>query len=94
MEPIVNANFVNEYACSCIFIYIEAFMQPIRVTINQACELLNIKRTTLHLIVKQDSSFPRPIKYGATRQAPVYFDYADLVAWHKAQKAIYTVAEL
>lgn len=62
-------------------------MQQLRVTYNQTCELLSIKRDALRLLIQQDPSFPRPIKYGASRQASVYFDYADLVAWHNMQKS-------
>lgn len=62
-------------------------MQPIRVTYNQACELLSVGRDTLRNIIQKDQTFPRPYKYGDTRQAPVYFDYADLVEWHNDQKA-------
>ena len=61
-------------------------MQPIRVTYNQACELLSVKREALRLLVQQDATFPRPIKHGTQRQSPVYFDYADLLAWHNNQK--------
>ena len=39
-------------------------------------------------LVAADSTFPRPIKMGATRQAPVYFDEAEIVAWIEAQKAM------
>ncbi|WP_343597668.1 transcriptional regulator [Acinetobacter sp.] len=66
-------------------------MQPIRVTYNQTCELLSISRDALRLLVQQDPTFPRPIKYGNNRQSPVYFDYADLLEWHQKQKAIYAV---
>lgn len=58
-------------------------MQPIRITYNQTCELLSIKRYALRLLVQQDPSFPRPIKYGTDRQSPMYFNYADLLAWHE-----------
>lgn len=61
-------------------------MQPIRITYNQACKLLNIKRDSLRLLVQQDSSFPRPIKYDTHRQSPVYFDYANLLTWHNVQE--------
>ncbi len=53
------------------------------ITYNQACELLSIKRDALRLLVQQDSTFPRPIKYGDHHQSPMYFDYADLLAWHE-----------
>ena len=62
-------------------------MQPIRVTYNQTCDLLSIMRDALRLLVQQDTTFPRPIKHGSNRQSPVYFDYADLLAWHNNQKA-------
>ena len=59
----------------------------IRITYNEACELLSVNRDGLRLIIKKDPSFPRPIKYGSHRQSPVYFDYVDLLEWHNAQKA-------
>ncbi|MHA3049901.1 helix-turn-helix transcriptional regulator [Acinetobacter sp. ANC 4639] len=68
-------------------------MQPIRVTYNQACELLSIKRDALRLLIRKDPTFPRPYKYGSTQQAPVYFDYADLVTWHNQQKDMNSVME-
>lgn len=61
-------------------------MQSIKITYNQACELLSIKRDSLRLLVQQDPLFPRPIKYGTNRQSPVYFNYADLIAWHNVQE--------
>ncbi|WP_151710964.1 helix-turn-helix transcriptional regulator [Acinetobacter brisouii] len=68
-------------------------MQPIRVTYNQTCELLSIKRDALRLRIQKDPTFPRPYKCGSTQQAPVYFDYADLVAWHNNQKANHSEME-
>lgn len=62
-------------------------MNPLRVTKNQACELLAIKTDALDKLVKNDLTFPKPYKYGNNRQSPVYFDYADLVKWHNHQKA-------
>jgi len=43
--------------------------------------------------VRTDASFPRPIKEGDTKQAPVYFDYAELVDWHNSQKHSLAVLE-
>lgn len=54
-------------------------MQPLRVTYKQACELLAIKRDALRKLTLNDPTFPKPYKYGKAQQAPVYFDYADLV---------------
>ena len=60
--------------------------KPIRVQFKTACELLDISRESLRHIVRTDTTFPRPIKAGDTKQAPVYFDYAELVEWHNGQK--------
>ncbi|TQR65932.1 transcriptional regulator [Acinetobacter sp. RF14B] len=54
-------------------------IKPIRVQFKTACELLDISRESLRHIVCTDAAFPRPIKTGDTKQAPVYFDYAELV---------------
>lgn len=61
-------------------------MQPLRITFNQACEILSISRDNLRNLIIRDKSFPRPIKCGNTRQAPVYFDYIELNNWHEKQK--------
>lgn len=68
-------------------------MQPIRVTYNQACELLSIKRDALRRLSQEDPTFPKSIKCGNNRQSPVYFDYADLIAWHNNQKANHSEME-
>lgn len=60
---------------------------PIRVTYNQACEILSISRDTLRNLQNSDPDFPKSIKQGTKRQSAVYFDYADLVAWHNRKKA-------
>ena len=61
-------------------------IKPIRVQFKTACELLDISRESLRHIVRTDATFPRSIKIGDTKQAPVYFDYAELVNWHSNQK--------
>lgn len=68
-------------------------MQPIRGTYNQACVLLSISRDTLRNLTLKDSTFPKPYKYDSNRQSPVYFDYADLVEWHKQQKNQHSTME-
>lgn len=68
-------------------------INPIRIQFKTACELLDISRESLRHIVRTDESFPRPIKTGNTKQAPVYFNYADLVAWHQNQKQSPVVLE-
>lgn len=61
-------------------------IQPIRVQFRTTCQILDISREALRHKVRTDASFPRPIKEGDTKQAPVYFDYAELVEWHNKQK--------
>lgn len=68
-------------------------IKPIRVQFKTACELLDISRESLRHIVRTDTSFPRPIKTGDTKQAPVYFDYVELVDWHNSQKKSLAVLE-
>ncbi len=69
-------------------------MQPIRITYNQTCELLSIKRNTLRELTLNDPTFPKPFKAGTSRQAPVYFDYAQLIEWHNKQIHSQSDAEL
>lgn len=66
---------------------------PIRVQFKTACELLDISRESLRHLIRTDVTFPRPIKAGGTKQASVYFDYAELVTWHNRQKQSLTVLE-
>lgn len=68
-------------------------IQPIRIQFKKTCELLDISRESLRHIVRTDKSFPRPIKTGDTKQAPVYFDYAELLEWHNKQKQSLSVME-
>ncbi len=68
-------------------------IKPIRVQFKTACELLDISRESLRHIVRTDTAFPRPIKPGDTKQAPVYFDYAELVEWHNSKKQSLAVME-
>ena len=62
-------------------------ISPIRVQFKTVCELLDVSRESLRHKIRTDKTFPKPIKEGDSKQAPVYFDYADLVAWHNNQKA-------
>lgn len=66
---------------------------PIRIQFKKTCELLDISRESLRHIVRTDKTFPRPIKTGESKQAPVYFDYAELVEWHNKQKQSLSVME-
>ncbi len=62
-------------------------MNPIRVTKKQACQLLSISGEKIRTLVQNDPTFPKPYKEGATRQASVYFDYAELMNWHQQKRA-------
>ena len=61
-------------------------ISPIRVQFKTASQILDVSRESLRHIVRTDATFPRPIKTGDTKQAPVYFDYAELVEWHNKQR--------
>lgn len=62
-------------------------ISPIRVQFKTVCDLLDVSRESLRHIVRTDSTFPKPMKVGDTKQAPVYFDYDELIEWHKNKKA-------
>ena len=61
-------------------------INPIRVQFKTTCQILDISREALRHKIRTDATFPRPIKTGDTKQAPVYFDYAELLEWHNNQK--------
>ena len=60
--------------------------QPLRVSQKTTCQMLDLTSEGLRKLIAKDPTFPKPYKAGTTRQAPVYFDYAELVQWHKSQK--------
>lgn len=45
------------------------------------CEWLDLTRSGLEKLRKKDSSFPKPIKDGDTRQAAAYYVVAEVEAW-------------
>jgi predicted DNA-binding transcriptional regulator AlpA len=59
---------------------------PLRLTFNQACQLLNLSREGLRLLSKRDNSFPKPMKMGNSQRAAVYFDRQELCTWYEDQK--------
>lgn len=61
-------------------------MQKLRLTINETCHFLSVQRDKLNKMVRDDPSFPRPIKEGASRQAAVYFDHGELIGWWENKK--------
>lgn len=60
-------------------------IRPLRLTQNDACRVLSISRTQLARLRTTDPTFPQGLKYGDSRQASRYYDYAQLKAWHEAQ---------
>ena len=61
-------------------------ISPIRVQFKTVCGLLDISRESLRHKNRTDKTFPKPIKEGDSKQAPVYFDYAELLEWHNSKK--------
>ncbi|EPF6239573.1 hypothetical protein ACWPO0_19575 [Acinetobacter nosocomialis] len=59
--------------------------RKLRITTNEVCELLSIKRDKLGKLMKNDPTFPIGIKEGTTRQAAVYFDTRQIVCWWQAK---------
>ncbi|TCM62713.1 hypothetical protein EC844_12431 [Acinetobacter calcoaceticus] len=61
-------------------------MQPIQLTFNQSSNFLNIKHSALLELILNDQTFPKPYKGGESCQAPVYFDFIELLEWQNKQK--------
>lgn len=57
-------------------------IEPIRVTLKTATGILDISKEKIRLLMLNDPTFPKPYKAGTSRQSAVYFDYAELKAWH------------
>ena len=60
--------------------------KPIRIQFSTACQLLDVTRESLRHTIRKDPSFPRPLKMGTTKQAPVFFDYQEIIEWHNSKK--------
>lgn len=58
-------------------------ISPIRLTQKDTANALGISVDGLTRLIKNDPSFPRPLKLGTSRQAHVYFDYQAVIHWHK-----------
>ena len=58
---------------------------PVRISFKTACQILDVSRETLNNIIKLDPNFPQKIKAGTSRQSPVYFDYMQIIEWHKSK---------
>lgn len=68
-------------------------IQPIRVQFKTVCQIFDISREKLRHLQRVDDTFPKAIKMGESKQSPVFFDYAELMAWHEKQKESLTVKE-
>ena len=54
---------------------------------NEVCDLLSLSRDGLRKVQLKDPSFPKPIKLGSSKQAPVFFDIKELEQWLEKKKA-------
>ncbi len=68
--------------------------KPLRIQFKTTCELLDISREKLRHLQRTDESFPKAIKMGKSKQSAVFFDYAELMAWHEKQKLNLTTEEI
>lgn len=67
-------------------------MHPTHPTIDQAlipqtevCKVIGQTRSGLDKLRKKDPTFPKPIKFGSSRQATAYYVIAELNAWLAAK---------
>lgn len=61
-------------------------LNKLRISFNETCQTLSLSRDGLYNLIQKDNSFPKPIKYGASKQSSVFFDYQDLLDWHNSKK--------
>jgi prophage regulatory protein len=54
---------------------------------NEVCDLLSLSRDGLRKVQIKDPTFPKPIKLGNSKQAPVFFDIKELEQWLELKKA-------
>ncbi|RMI01730.1 helix-turn-helix transcriptional regulator [Stutzerimonas nitrititolerans] len=67
-------------------------MHPTHPAIDQAlipqtevCKVIGQTRSGLDKLRKKDPTFPKPIKFGSSRQATAYYVIAELNAWLAAK---------
>lgn len=62
---------------------------PAKILIRQPelCRMLDLSRNGLELLRKKDPEFPKPIKGGATRQAPAYYVMEEVNRWLQSKIA-------
>ena len=68
-------------------------VNPIRIQFSTACQLLDVTRESLRHTIRKDPTFPTPLKMGTAKQAPVFFDYQELIDWHNSKKEAATEME-
>ncbi|MDE2420894.1 MAG: hypothetical protein KGO49_06915 [Gammaproteobacteria bacterium] len=57
------------------------------ITQANACKLVNYSISGLRKLAARDASFPIPIKFGNSRQSPVFYDEEEIINWIDAKKA-------
>lgn len=61
-------------------------LNPLRIIKKKVvCEILCMSVNHLRKISLADENFPKPLKSGTARQAGIYYDYQEIVEWHKKQ---------
>lgn len=63
----------------------DQLLYALRLKKKVVCELLGVSVNQLRKISLADESFPKLLKSGPNRQAGGYFDYQEIVEWHKRQ---------
>lgn len=69
-------------------VFMHTDIKQIRIQFGKACQLLDVTRESLRHTMRKDPTFPVALKQGTTKQAPVFFDYQELLDWHNHQKAV------
>lgn len=54
---------------------------------SETCSRLSLSADGLRKLMLKDSSFPKPIKLGDSKQSPVFFDIKELEQWLELKKA-------
>lgn len=54
---------------------------------SETCTRLSLTADGLRKLQLKDPSFPKPIKLGSSKQAPVFFDIKELEQWLELKKA-------
>jgi prophage regulatory protein len=62
-------------------------VSPKLIPQHDLCKSIGLSPNGLRKLLKKDPSFPRPIKLGATKQAPVFYDAQEYHDWLDAKKA-------